>query len=120
MTASSEQTDASNTRCFRRYGYCNRGTLRRLESLEEMVTKDVKPADPSLKRVFNADIYRLRAKKHMNSTYMNQITHKESKIAGIKLHSIDSLKVLEFLSEIRLRSDSSGIVDEHAALVLPK
>jgi hypothetical protein len=93
--------------------------LRRLESLEARVTKDVEPADPSLKRVLNADTYRLRARENMSSTYMNQITHKESKIAGIKLNSIDSLKVLEFLSELRLRSDSSGIVEEHAALVLP-
>jgi hypothetical protein len=93
--------------------------FRRLESLEARVTKDVEPADPSLKRVLNADTYRLRAREHMSSTYMNQITHKESKIAGIKLNSIDSLKVLEFLSELRLRSDSSGIVEEHAALVLP-
>jgi hypothetical protein len=94
--------------------------LRHLESLEARVTKDVEPADPSLKRVLNADKYRLRAREHMSSTYMNQITHKEFKAAGIKLNYIDGLKVLEFISDLRLRSDSSRIVEENAALFLPK
>jgi hypothetical protein len=39
--------------------------LRRLESLEARVTKDVEPADPSLKIVLNADTYRLRERENI-------------------------------------------------------
>jgi hypothetical protein len=35
------------------------------------------------------------------------------------MNSIESMRVLEFLSELRMRCDSSGITDENSAFVLP-
>jgi hypothetical protein len=93
--------------------------IRRLVALEAASSKDIVPSDPSLKKVLDPETYRLQARTEMSQAYLNQASHHESKLKGISLDSIESMKVLEFLSDLRIRCDTSGIVEEHAALVLP-
>lgn len=99
--------------------------LERLRALEEggkasgsaLTVK--KAVDPSLEKLMDPNTYRLKRRGAMSSADISHATFKEGKMAIVKLMSTDSLSVLEFLADFRVKADQAQIVEEHGAQILP-